>query len=156
MMGVMDADEVMSGDGSSAVSTVLGEFRRPGGRGDFEGRLGDVVVVLDVHDGDAAAALADRVSRTVGDLAGFARRIAVELADIFSPAGQDEVEVWENDESIVGAAEFARRIRLTCIAAEGDADDIELYFDDAGMFHGHSIRVWVDAAGAVVDAQIAG
>ena len=141
---------------TTSVSTVLGEFRRPDEHGEFEGRLGEVVVFLDAHEEDAAIALADRVSRTIGDVAAFARRIAAELADSFSPAGQDAVEVWENDESVVGAAEFARRIRLTCIAAAGDDDAIDLYFDDAGMFHGHSIRAWVDGAGTLVDAQLAG
>ena len=138
-----------------SVNTVLGEFRRPDGGFEFQGQLGDVAVVLDADDADAAVALAQQVSTTVGELAGFARRIAVELANSFSPEGPDEVEVWENDETIISAAEFARRIRLNCITAASDAD-IELYFDDDGMFGGHSIRVWVDEAGAMTDAQIAG
>jgi hypothetical protein len=140
---------------ASSVETVLGEFRRPNELSEFEGRLGEVEVVLDADDGEAAAALAQRVSTTVGELAGFARRIAVELADSFSPERPGEVEVWENDETVISAAEFARRIRLSCISAAVD-DDIELYFDDDGMFGGHSIRVWVDEAGAMTDAQIAG
>ena len=140
---------------ASSVETVLGEFRRPNELSEFEGRLGEVEVVLDADDDEAAAALAQRVSTTVGELAGFARRIAVELADSFSPERPGEVEVWENDETVISAAEFARRIRLSCISAAVD-DDIELYFDDDGMFGGHSIRVWVDEAGAMTDAQIAG
>lgn len=138
-----------------SVETVLGEFRRPHGGFEFEGRLGEVAVVLDADEAPAAAALAQRVSATIGDLAGFAGRIAVELANSFSPEGPAEVEVWENGETIIGAAEFARRIRLECITAAGD-DTIELYYDDDGMFGGHTIRVWVDAAGTVTDAQIAG
>jgi hypothetical protein len=138
-----------------SVSTVLGEFRRPDGGFEFKGQHGDVAVVLDAGDEDAAAALAQRVSATIGELPGFARRIAVELANSFSPEGPDEVEVWENDETIISAAEFARRLRLDCITAATD-DDIELYFDDDGMFGGHTIRVWVDGAGRMTDAQIAG
>jgi hypothetical protein len=138
-----------------SVDTVLGEFRRPNGGFEFQGRLGEVAVVLDADDEHAAAAIARRVSTTVGDLAGFARRIAVELANSFSPERPGEVEVWENDESVISAAEFARRIRLDGITAASE-EDIELYFDDDGMFGGHSIRVWVDEAGAMTDAQIAG
>jgi len=80
-----------------SVNTVLGEFRRPNEGFEFQGQLGDVAVVLDADDEHAAAALAQRVSTTVGELAGFARRIAVELANSFSPEGPGEVEVWEND-----------------------------------------------------------
>ena len=138
-----------------SVNTVLGEFRRPDGGFEFQGQLGDVAVVLDADDADAAVALAQQVSTTVGELAGFARRIAVELANSFSPEGPDEVEVWENDETIISAAAFARRIRLDGITAAGDGG-IELYFDDDGMFGGHAIRVWVDEAGMMTDAQIAG
>ncbi|MFI5909892.1 DUF2262 domain-containing protein [Dactylosporangium sp. NPDC051541] len=138
-----------------SVSTVLGEFRRPGEGAVFEGQLGDVAVGLDVDDEHAAAALAQRVSTTVGELAGFARRVAVELADAFAPEGPDEVEVWEHGETVISAAEFARRLRLDRIAAASEGD-IELSFDDDGMFGGHSIRAWVDAAGTVTDAQIAG
>jgi hypothetical protein len=140
---------------TSSVNTVLGEFRRPNEGSEFQGQLGDVTVVLDADEGHTAAALAQRVSTTVGELAGFARRIAVELANSFSPEGPGEVEVWENDETVISAAEFARRIRLDCIAAASE-DDLELYFDDDGMFGGHSIRVWVDQAGTMIDAQIAG
>jgi hypothetical protein len=139
-----------------SVNTVLGEFRRPTEGSEFQGQLGDVAVVLDVDEEHAAAALAQRVSTTIGELAGFARRIAVELANSFSPEGRGEVEVWENDETIISAAEFTRRIRLDCITAAGDDDNIELYFDDDGMFGGHAIRVWVDEAGMMTDAQIAG
>jgi len=137
-----------------SVKTVLGEFRRPNEGSEFQGQLGDVAVVLDA-DEEYAAALAQRVSTTVGEPAGFARRIAVELANSFSPERPGEVEVWENDETVISAAEFARRIRLDCIAAAGEGE-IELYFDDDGMFGGHTIRVWVDEAGTVTDAQIAG
>jgi hypothetical protein len=140
---------------TSSVNTVLGEFRRLDEYSEYQGQLGDVAVVLDADGEDAAAALAQRVSTTVGEAAGFARRIAVELANALSPEGPAEVAVWENDESIIGAAEFARRIRLDCITA-ATGGDIELYFDDDGMFGGHTIRVWVDEAGALVDAQIAG
>jgi len=139
---------------ATSVNTVLGELRRPPGGFEFEGRLGAVAVVLDV-DEENAAALAQRVSTTVGDPADFARRVAVDLANAFSPEGPDEVEVWENDESVISAAEFARRIRLDCISAASDAD-IQLYFDDDGMFGGHTIRAWVDDAGTVTDAQLAG
>ena len=138
-----------------SVQTVIGEFRRPKDGFEFQGQLGDVAVVRDVDEEYEAAALAQRVSTTVGELAGFARRIAVELANSFSPERPGEVEVWENDETVISAAEFARRIRLDCIAAVGE-DDIELYFDDDGMFGGHSIRVRVDEAGTMTDAQIAG
>ena len=138
-----------------SVETVLGEFRRPEGGFEFQGQIGEVTIALDVDDEEAAAALAQRVSTTVGDLDGFARRIAVELASSFAPEGPDEVEVWESGESVISAAEFARRIRLDCITA-ADGGDIELYFDDDGMFGGHSIRAWVDEAGALADAQIAG
>lgn len=137
-----------------SVTTVLGEFRRPREGFEFQGQLGDVEVVLDADDEHEAAALAQRVSTTLGDLAGFAQRIAVELADSFSPERPGEVEVWESDETVISAAEFARRLRLNCITATGD--DIELYFDDDGMFGGHTIRVWVDEAGTMTDAQIAG
>jgi hypothetical protein len=65
------------------------------------------------------------------------------------------VGVWENGETVVSAAEFARRIRLDGITAASEGD-IELYFDDDGMFGGHTIRVWVDETGAMTDAQIAG
>jgi len=64
------------------------------------------------------------------------------------------VEVWENDESVVSAAEFARRLRLDSITAS--VDGIELYFDDDGMFGGHSVRAWLDEAGTITDAQVAG
>ncbi|WP_433368018.1 DUF2262 domain-containing protein [Actinoplanes sp. CA-142083] len=138
-----------------SVQTVLGEFRRPNEGAEFQGRLGDVAVVLDADEEFPAAELAERVSMTVGELAGFARRIAVELADSFSPERPGEVEVWENGETVISAAEFARRLRLDCITAAGE-DDIELYFDDDGMFGGHSIRVWVDDVGSMTDAQIAG
>jgi hypothetical protein len=135
-----------------AVTTVLGEFRRPNEMSEFNGQLGEVTVVL---DGDDPAALAQRVSTTIGEPAAFARRIAVELANSFAPEGPDEVEVWENDEDVISGAEFARRLRLDCISAS-DYGNIELYFDDDGMFGGHSIRAWVDEAGTVKDAQIAG
>jgi hypothetical protein len=138
-----------------SVNTVLGEFRRPNEGSEFQGQLGDVAVVLDADEEDAAAALAQRVSTTVGEPAGFARRIAVELANSLSPDGPDEVAVWEHGETIIGAAEFARRIRLNCITAADD-DNLELYFDDDGMFGGHTIRVWIDEAGTIADAQIAG
>jgi hypothetical protein len=138
-----------------SVNTVLGEFRRLNEGSEFQGRLGGVAVVLDADEGHAAAALAQRVSTTVGELAGFARRIAVELANGFSPEGPGAVEVWENGETVISAAEFARRIRLDCITAASEGD-IELYFDDDGMFGGHTIRVWVDEAGTMTDAQIAG
>jgi hypothetical protein len=138
-----------------SVNTVLGEFRRPSEGAEFQGQLGDVTVVLDADEEDAVTALAQRVTTTVGEPAGFARRISVELASSFSPEGPDEVEVWENGETIISAAEFARRIRLDCIAAAID-DDITLYFDDDGMFGGHTIRVWIDEAGTMTDAQIAG
>jgi hypothetical protein len=141
---------------TSSVNTVLGEFRRPNETSEFRGRLGDVAVVLDAHDGDAAVALAQRVHTTVGEPAGFARRIAVELANSFSPEGPHEVAVWENDESIISTAEFARRLRLEAISAAGDEDDIELYFDDDGMFGGHTVHARIDGAGALTDAQIAG
>jgi hypothetical protein len=140
---------------TSSVTTVLGEFRRPHGGFEFQGRLGDVEVVLDTDDADAAATLAQRVHTTIGEPADFARRIAAELANSFSPEGPGEVEIWENDETVVSAAEFARRIHLDCIIAAGD-DGFELYFDDDGMFGGHAIRVWVDEAGTITDAQIAG
>ena len=138
-----------------SVNTVLGEFRRLKEGSEFQGQLGDVAVVLDADDEEAAVALAQRVSTTVGDPAAFARRITIELANIFSPEGPDEVEIWENGEAIISAREFARRIRLDCIAAASDTD-LWLYFDDDGMFGGHTIRIWVDEAGTVTDAQIAG
>lgn len=138
-----------------SVNTVLGEFRRPNEGSEFQGQLGDVAIVLDADAEHAAAALAQRVSTTVGELAGFTRRIAVELANSFSPEGPGGVAVWENDETVISATEFARRIRLDCITAASEAD-IELYFDDDGMFGGHSIRVWVDEAGTMTDAQITG
>jgi hypothetical protein len=137
-----------------SVNTVLGEFRRGNDGFDFHGRLGDVAVVLDVVEADEAAALAQRVNATIGDLAEFARRIAAELANSFDPEGPVEVEIWEDGETVVSAAEFARRIRLDGITASSDG--IELYFDDDGMFGGHAIRVWVDEAGVMTDAQIAG
>ncbi|MEV6306460.1 DUF2262 domain-containing protein [Actinoplanes sp. NPDC051861] len=137
------------------MNTVLGEFRRPDEGFEFHGQLGDVSVVLDADEESAAAALAQRVSTTVGELDGFTRRIAVDLANSFSPERPGEVEVWENDESVISTAEFARRIRLDCIAAAVECD-IELYFDDDGMFGGHSIRVWIDEDGTMTDAQIAG
>ena len=138
-----------------SVNTVLGEFRRPNEGSEFQGQLDDVAVVLDADEEHAAAALAQRVSTMVGELAGFARRSAVELANSFSPEGPGEVEVWETDETVISAAEFARRIRLDCITAASESD-IELYFDDDGMFGGHTIRVWVDGAGTMTDAQITG
>ncbi|WP_433788524.1 DUF2262 domain-containing protein [Actinoplanes sp. CA-252034] len=138
-----------------SVDTVLGELRRPDGGFEFEGRLGDVAIALDVDDADAAVVLAQRVSTTIGDLDGFARRVATELANAFTPEGPDQVEVWEDGESIVSGADFARRIRLDCLTAAGDGD-IQLYFDDDGMFGGHSIRAWIDETGTVADAQIAG
>src|SRR5689334_4317299 len=115
-----------------SVDTVLGEFRRPGEGFEFRGRLGDLTVVLDVDDEAAASALAHRVSATVGEPAAFARRIALELAHAFSPEGPDGVEVWENGETVISAAEFAGRIRLDRITAADDTD-IELSFDDDGM-----------------------
>jgi exodeoxyribonuclease-3 len=45
-----------------SVDTVLGEFRRPHGGFEFEGRLGEVAVVLDADEAPAAAALAQRVT----------------------------------------------------------------------------------------------
>ena len=139
-----------------SVSTVLGEFQRPNEGYEFQGRIGDVTVRLDALDADGAAALAQRVSTTVGDVSGFAGRLAVELANSFAPAGPDQVQVWEDGESVISATEFARRLRLDCIATATDSDDIDCYFDDDGMFGGHSIRAWVDDTGTMIDAQIAG
>ncbi|MEU8663717.1 DUF2262 domain-containing protein [Actinoplanes philippinensis] len=139
----------------STVHTALGELRRSDGGFDFSGRLGEVAIVLDVDDAETAVAVAQRVSTTIGDLDDFARRVATQLAYVFAPEGPDEVEVWENGESIVSGAEFARRLTLGCVTAASDGD-VEVYFDDDEMFGGHTIRAWIDESGTVTDAQIAG
>jgi hypothetical protein len=71
---------------------------------------------------------------------GFARRIAVELTNCFSPgrARRDGGLGERRDRH------QHRRVRppdpLDCITAASE-DDIELNFDDDGMFGGHAIRV---------------
>lgn len=64
-------------------------------------------------------------------------------------------ETWSGDDPPLSAAQLAQRLSLE--ACEIGADGVAtLYFDDGGLFGGHSVVVYVDADGAFVDAKLAG
>lgn len=65
-------------------------------------------------------------------------------------------ENWlEEDEDEMPAVEFQRRISLTAFTVEARGR-ISLYYDDGGIFFGHSINVYGNVSGEFLDASISG
>ena len=115
-----------------------------------EGR--DVLVAIETGEGLTPEALAQarRLAGALEDLAKRARRFAAEsLGDLKN-------ETWNADEPrVLTTDELERTLSLDAceIAADGIAT---LYLADGGLFGGHSVIVYVGAAGDFVDAKLAG
>ena len=113
-----------------------------------------VGVSLSVEDDDpdaaptAAIAHAGRVLNSLAELEPEARQLAAdELLEIYN-------EEW-NDGDPLSPDEFVTRLTLEDIglAADGSA---ELFYQDGGLFAGHTVLVSLDEAGNLDDADIAG
>jgi len=116
----------------------------------FEGR--DVMVAIETGEGLSPQAVAQ------------ARRLVSAPADVTARAKADAAESlidlkngdWAGDEpGPLTASQLAARLRLEAceIAADGGAT---FYFDDDGLFGGHSVVVYVSSDGEFVDAKLAG
>jgi hypothetical protein len=133
---------------------VVGELRRidafsHGRTLTVEGR--EVQVVIETGEGLTPAALAQarRLFKAANDFAQHARRQASEsLCELRN-------DTWAGEDPPLSAAAVA--LRLSLEACEIDADGVaSLYFADGGLFGGHSVVVYLDAAGHFVDAKLAG
>jgi hypothetical protein len=133
---------------------ILGELRpidefshgravRVGGR--------EVQLVIETGEGLTPEALA-QARRLVGAPDEFAER-ARQLAS--ETMRELKNETWSGDDPPLSAAQLAHRLSLEAceIAADGVAT---LYFDDGGLFGGHSVVVYIDPGGDFVDAKLAG
>lgn len=133
---------------------MLGELRRiddfsHGRAVNVAGR--EVQLVIDTGEGLTPEALT-QARNLVGapdDFSERARQLAAEsLRELKN-------ETWVSDDPPLTASQLAERLSLEAceIAADGLAT---LYFDDGGLFGGHSVVVYVDASGGFVDAKLAG
>jgi hypothetical protein len=111
----------------------------------------EVQLVIETGEGLTPEALA-QARNLVGapdDFAKRARRLAAE-----SLHGLKN-ETWSGDDPPLSTAQLEQQLSLEAceIAADGVAT---LYFDDGGLFGGHSVVVYIDAGGSFVDAKLAG
>ena len=111
----------------------------------------EVQLVIDTGEGLTPEALA-QARNVVGAPEHFSQR-ARQLAS--ESLHELKNETWSGDDSPLTASQLAERLSLEAceIAADGLAT---LYFDDGGLFGGHSVVVYVDANGDFVDAKLAG
>jgi hypothetical protein len=111
----------------------------------------EVQLVIETGEGLTPEALA-QARRLVGAPDEFAER-ARQLAS--ETMRELKNETWSGDDPPLSAAQLADRLSLEAceIAADGVAT---LYFDDGGLFGGHSVVVYIDPGGDFVDAKLAG
>lgn len=63
-------------------------------------------------------------------------------------------ESWRDNEEDLDAIGFQKSLTPASFVA-GETGDAMVYFDDGGLFHGHSVFVALNASGEIVDASIA-
>jgi hypothetical protein len=139
---------------SNITDPTLGELRRID---DFSHGLAvtvagrEVQVVIDTGEGLTPEALA-QARKLVGAADDFSQR-ARQLAS--ESLRELKNETWSGDHPPLSTPQLAERLSLEAceIAADGVAT---LYFDDGGLFGGHSVVVYVAGNGDFVDAKLAG
>lgn len=129
---------------------ILGDIPREDGDGvarvPYRGQTIDMRIIADELPYDAAVDVAASVFKDLANLDARAKQIAAcELTDTYN-SGWNEYDEAQEDGTLrpvsnpkLTQEEFASKLTLNAVNVTGDM--IDLFYDDEGMFWGHSVIV---------------
>lgn len=77
----------------------------------------------------------------------FRRATAKNLIELFN-------DTWSESDEKISEEDFAEQIRLESISFDEEEKSVSVYYDDAGLFAGHGIKVKAALDGAVLEADL--
>lgn len=122
------------------------DFNRYEGKWEFAGQPVEIMVNLYKSEKLPARFHSFLTSLKTKD-AEFRRAAAKSLTGLYN-------DTWSEAEEKISEEDFANRINLEAISFDEDEQNVGIYYDDADLFGGHSIKVEALLDGSVLTAEL--
>lgn len=112
----------------------------------YEGLWDSVNILVHLIEGKIPKKFHDFLKIVPTKDADFRRASAESLLELYN-------DTWTEGEKIT-EVEFARRIKIDSITFDEKTEQVSIYYDDADLFAGHSIKVDVSLDGKILKADL--